>query len=88
MISVGAFEAKTKFSELLDQVVAGEKITITRHGLPVASLVPFRADTRPAEIAQAVLSIQRLRREMGANGITPLDIQKWKSGGWKSEGHR
>ncbi len=83
MISVGAFEAKTKFSELLDQVVAGEKITITRHGLPVASLVPFQADTRPAEIAQAVLSIQRLRREMGSNGITQLDMQTWKA-----EGHR
>ena len=81
MISVGAFEAKTKFSELLDQVVAGEKITITRHGLPVASLVPFQADARPAEIAQAVLSIQRLRREIGATGITQLDIQAWKSEG-------
>lgn len=81
MISVGAFEAKTKFSELLDQVVAGEKITITRHGLPVASLVPFQADTRPAEIAQAVLSIQRLRQELGASGITPVDIQTWKARG-------
>lgn len=80
MISVGAFEAKTKFSELLDQVVAGEKITITRHGLPVASLVPFQADTRPAEIAQAVLSIQRLRRELGSTGITQMDIRAWKSG--------
>ncbi len=81
MISVGAFEAKTKFSELLDQVVAGEKITITRHGLPVASLVPFQADTRPAEIAQAVLSIQRLRRELGSTGITQMDIKAWKTGG-------
>ena len=81
MISVGAFEAKTKFSELLDQVVAGEKITITRHGLPVASLVPFQAHARPAEIAQAVLSIQRLRREMGANALTQMDIQAWKSEG-------
>ncbi len=83
MISVGAFEAKTKFSELLDQVVAGEKITITRHGLPVASLVPFQADTRPAEIVQAVLSIQRLRQELGATGITQTDIQSWKSAGWR-----
>ena len=81
MISVGAFEAKTKFSELLDQVVAGEKITITRHGLPVASLVPFQADTRPAQIAQAVLSIQRLRQELGASGITQIDIQAWKARG-------
>lgn len=81
MLSVGAFEAKTKFSELLDQVVAGEKITITRHGQPVASLVPFQADARPAQIAQAIASIQRLRNEIGETGITQLDIQSWKEQG-------
>lgn len=37
---VGAFEAKTHLSQLLDEVEAGEKIVITRHGKPVAELVP------------------------------------------------
>ncbi len=81
MVSVGAFEAKTKFSELLDQVLAGEKITITRHGHPVASLVPFQADARPAQIAQVVQSIQQLRKKIGTTGITQLDIQAWKTQG-------
>jgi prevent-host-death family protein len=81
MPSVGAFEAKTKFSELLDQVLAGEKITITRHGHPVASLVPFEADARPAQIAQVVDSIRRLREKIGATGITQKDIQAWKTEG-------
>lgn len=40
MRSVGAFEAKTHLAALLDAVAAGEQITITRHGRPVASLVP------------------------------------------------
>jgi prevent-host-death family protein len=39
---VGAYEAKTHFSELLERVVAGEELTITRHGAPVARLVPVR----------------------------------------------
>ncbi|MGL4323148.1 MAG: type II toxin-antitoxin system Phd/YefM family antitoxin [Beijerinckiaceae bacterium] len=39
MITVGAFEAKTKLSELLDRVERGEEIIITRHGKPVARLV-------------------------------------------------
>ncbi len=39
MITVGAFEAKTHLSQLLDQVAQGEEITITRHGEPVAKLV-------------------------------------------------
>lgn len=37
---VGAFEAKTHLSRLLDQVEAGEAIDITRHGKRVARLVP------------------------------------------------
>ncbi len=37
----GAFEAKTKFSELIERVNRGEVITITRHEKPIAQLVPF-----------------------------------------------
>lgn len=37
---VGAFEAKTHLSQLLDAVEAGERIVITRHGKPVAELSP------------------------------------------------
>jgi hypothetical protein len=34
--SIGAFEAKTHLSDLLHQVARGEKITITRRGVPAA----------------------------------------------------
>lgn len=37
---IGAFDAKTHLSALLDRVEAGETITITRHGKPVALLTP------------------------------------------------
>lgn len=36
--TVGAFEAKTHLSQLLNAVEAGERIVITRHGKPVAEL--------------------------------------------------
>lgn len=38
---VGAFDAKTRFGDLLDRVEQGEVVVITRHGHPVARLVPF-----------------------------------------------
>lgn len=38
--TVGAFEAKTHLSELLVRVEGGEEVTITKHGRPVARLVP------------------------------------------------
>lgn len=40
MRTVGAFEAKTHFSALLDKVEKGEQIIITKHGHPVAKLMP------------------------------------------------
>ena len=39
-MQVGAFEAKTHLSALLDRVAKGERITITKHGIPAAMLVP------------------------------------------------
>ena len=40
MKTVGAYEAKTHLPKLLEEVAAGETITITKHGVPVARLVP------------------------------------------------
>ena len=38
MVTVGAYEAKTRLSELLRMVEEGERVVITRHGKPVALL--------------------------------------------------
>jgi prevent-host-death family protein len=40
MQEIGAFEAKNKLGSLLDLVERGEEVVITRHGKPVARLVP------------------------------------------------
>ena len=40
MKTVGAFEAKTHLSSLLEEVAGGAEILITRHGRPLARLVP------------------------------------------------
>ena len=40
MATIPAFEAKTKFGELLDRVIGGEEIVITRHEKPVARIIP------------------------------------------------
>jgi len=40
MLEIGAFEAKNTLGSLLDRVERGEEIVITRHGRPVARLVP------------------------------------------------
>ena len=65
--TIGAFEAKTKFSELLERVRAGEEITITRHGCPVARIVsanaPGQADQDQRErVSGAMAHLRSLRR--------------------------
>ena len=46
MEAVGSFEAKTHLPKLLERVARGEKITITKHGKPVAMLAPRQRRTR------------------------------------------
>jgi prevent-host-death family protein len=59
---VGAFDAKNKLGQLLDQVARGEVIVITRHGTPIARLVPFEADFDRADAQRAVRELRTFRR--------------------------
>jgi prevent-host-death family protein len=68
MSHIGAFEAKTHLSELLDRVEAGEELVITRHGRPVAKLVPM-SDAREQRAAIAVKRLRELRRGATLGGI-------------------
>ena len=67
MSEIGAFEAKNTLGTLLDRVERGEEIVITRHGKPVARLVPNagRVDQNQARAAfQRIRErAQRLRRD-------------------------
>ena len=67
MLTVGAYEAKTKLSHLLKQVAKGERIVITKHGVPVAVLEPFlHAGKRdPKEVITAIKAFRKGRRLEG-----------------------
>ncbi len=64
MQTVGSYEAKTHLPTLLDRVAQGEQITITRHGVPVAMLVPATAGRKPniRETIQAMLEFRKGQR--------------------------
>ncbi|MDO9355246.1 MAG: type II toxin-antitoxin system prevent-host-death family antitoxin [Solirubrobacteraceae bacterium] len=69
MKTVGAFEAKTHLSRLLDKVEQGEKITITRHGAPVAQLVPVEAEEKP-DVKKVIEQIRAFRKGNKLNGLS------------------
>jgi prevent-host-death family protein len=52
MKKVGIFEAKTHFSALIDSVMHGETVVVTKKGLPVARLVPME-EPRPRKFGVA-----------------------------------
>lgn len=79
MIKIGAFEAKTQFSALLEKVERGEEVLITKHGRPVARMSKAETTSR-ADIDAAIARIKE-RRERMTTG----------EGGWKAlrdEGRR
>lgn len=67
MSTIGAFDAKTRLSELLDRAAQGESFVITKHGHPVAKLVP--GGTR--DVARVAAAVERLKRFRGTlQGLT------------------
>ena len=68
MDTVGAFEAKTKLSELLDLVERGSEITITRRGEPVARLVPIARSDEKARIKALIEEIKETRKGLTLGG--------------------
>jgi prevent-host-death family protein len=73
MRTIGAYEAKTHLPRLLDEVEQGERITITKHGRPVAVLVPPEA--APAPDVEALLELMRqFRKGNRLNGLSIRDL--------------
>jgi prevent-host-death family protein len=71
MREVQASEAKTHLPQLLDDVERGETIVITRHGRPIARLVPDE-ERRRAERAEAIAAIKALRKGVGKITVEEL----------------
>jgi len=65
---VGAFEAKTHLSALLDRVEQGEEVVITKHGRPVARLSPMTTSRRE-EVADAVARLKDIGQRLSLGGL-------------------
>lgn len=76
MITVGAFEAKTTLSALLERVAGGEEVLITKHGRAVARLVPAGVDRSAAKVAVAAM-----KRESQERKLRGLSVRKLRESG-------
>lgn len=74
MITVGAFEAKTHLSSLLERVAQGEEIVITRHGKPLARLIPVAVADR-SRIDLAISKLKTLRKGCNLGGLSWRELR-------------
>lgn len=77
---VGAFEAKTKLSALLDAVGRGEEIVISRNGEPVARLLKYGAERSRDERADIIRQITERAKKLKLGG---LSLKKLRDSGRK-----
>ncbi|MBW4092291.1 MAG: type II toxin-antitoxin system prevent-host-death family antitoxin [Proteobacteria bacterium] len=81
--AIGAYDAKSRLSHLLDRVERGEQFVITRHGHPIARLVPEPGGPDRAAAHAAVAAITALRQDLAARGVrvTQDDIRALRDEG-------
>jgi prevent-host-death family protein len=72
--TIGAYEAKTHFSELLERVASGEEVTITRHGSPVARIVPIQQGHSRDDRREAIERIKKLAHGNSLRGLKIKDL--------------
>ncbi len=74
MIEIGAFEAKTHLSALLERVAAGEEVIITKHGRPIARLVSVEGSDRQ-RANDAVERLKALRKGTTLGGLSWKELR-------------
>ena len=74
MQTIGAFDAKTRFSELLRLVEEGEEILIQKHGHDVARLVPVQ-NRNLNPVSQTISRIKNFRKGKKINGLNWRELR-------------
>jgi len=81
METVGSYEAKTHLPRLLERVEHGEIITITRHGKPVARLVPATPMAPRPDIAEVIEAMRTFQEQEAPTLGDDLSIRDLIDGG-------
>jgi len=68
METVGIYEMRTRLGELMKKVMKGEEVTVTRHGVPVARIVPFEAPNK-LSIRDAIEAMKQFGRDKSLRGM-------------------
>jgi prevent-host-death family protein len=75
METVGAYEAKTHFPKLLERAAQGQRITITKHGVPVAVLGPNDSD-KNIDVTEVIRALREFRQGNCLDGLSLQEMME------------
>ncbi len=70
MDCIGAYEAKTHLPKLIERVIKGEQILITKHGIPVAVLQPPPGSCKTSDIRETIEELRHFRKNCRLDGLS------------------
>jgi prevent-host-death family protein len=70
---VSAYDAKTDLPKLIERVSRGERFVITRHGKPVAQLIPYESDAGGA-LEATMAQVKSIRSRLATKGVRLSDL--------------
>jgi prevent-host-death family protein len=73
MRTVGAYEAKTHLSQLIEEVARGGRVAITKNGIPVALLIPVPSTQKP-DAREVIRQLREFRRGVTLGGISVREM--------------
>lgn len=73
MEKVGAYEAKTHLPKLLERVAEGYRITITKHGVPVAILQPYDPE-KNVDVENVIAKLRDFRENNRLDGLSMREM--------------
>lgn len=79
--TVGIFEAKTHFTQIITQVISGEEIFITRRGKKVAKIVPIERNINSEIMKLTINRLHHLTKEMNLGKFNWNDWKKYRDEG-------
>jgi prevent-host-death family protein len=79
MTTIGIYEARIRWSEIISRVERGERFTITRHGVPIADLVPS-GDASRAALREV---FERMRAARAGRAVEGVELRDLIREGWR-----
>ena len=73
MTEVGSYEAKTHLAQLLERAAKGERIIITKHGVPMAALTPVDSAAK-RNVAETIAKLERFGKCRSLRGLSAHEL--------------